>query len=214
MEHLSVLLVDDHPLFADAMQIRLSDEPDLLPVRAVYSAAQVRRALAAQRFDVVVLDFVLEDEVATSLIGEIKQTQDPPAVLVLSGSRDVDAIVDAVQQGADGWLAKSANVARLIDAVRGVHAGEIWLEPALLGKVLPTLIRRLSGQESGPFDQLTAREREVLDCMARGMSRAEIGEHLQLARNTVRTHTHNLIRKLGVHSSLEAVAIALRNGAG
>ena len=73
---------------------------------------------------------------------------------------------------------------------------------------------KLSGQEHGPIDQLTAREREVLGLMAQGLTRAEIGERLQMAHNTVRTHTHNLIRKLGVHSALEAVAIALRSAPG
>ena len=211
MEHLSVLVVDDHPVFADAMQMRLSAEPDLLPVRAAYSAIQARRLLASQRFDVVVLDFLLDDELGTKLIKDAKQSANPPAVLVLSGSRDLDVIVEAVLEGADGWIAKTANLAHLIDAVRGVHAGEIWLEPALLGKVLPRLMSQLSGHDRGPIDQLTAREREVLDLMAQGLTRAEIGERLQMAHNTVRTHTHNLIRKLGAHSALEAVAIALRS---
>src|SRR6478752_5580293 len=89
MEHLSVLVVDDHPVFADAMQMRLSAEPDLLPVRAAYSAIQARRLLASQRFDVVVLDFLLDDELGTKLIKDAKQSANPPAVLVLSGSRDL-----------------------------------------------------------------------------------------------------------------------------
>jgi DNA-binding NarL/FixJ family response regulator len=102
---------------------------------------------------------------------------------------------------------------RLITAIRGVYNGEMWLSPDLLGKVMPRLIQRLGEGEPDPLDVLTPREREVLDCMVAGLSRAEIAALLQVSANTVRTHTHNLITKLGVHSALEAVSLVLRANA-
>jgi DNA-binding NarL/FixJ family response regulator len=80
----------------------------------------------------------------------------------------------------------------------------------LLGKVIPVLLDRALAPPPDPLAELTAREREVLDCMVEGLSRTEIAARLHMSSNTVRTHTQNLMGKLGAHSSLEAVTIALR----
>jgi DNA-binding NarL/FixJ family response regulator len=86
----------------------------------------------------------------------------------------------------------------------------MWVDPALLGEVMPALLARALTPAPDPFAVLTQREREVLDCMVAGLSRAEIATRLRVSGNTVRTHTQNLIGKLGVHSSLQAVTLALR----
>lgn len=213
MPQISVLVVDDHSVFADAMQARLSAEPDLLPVRVAYSIAQARAALARDKFDVVVLDHMLGDGVGTELAQYIHDKGTGSRVIMLSAVRGVEPVVDAMQAGVHGWVEKTANMDRLITAIRGVYNGEMWLSPELLGKVMPRLIQRLGEGEPDPRDVLTPREREVLDCMVAGLSRAEIAARLQVSTNTVRTHTHNLITKLGVHSSLEAVSLVLRSNA-
>jgi DNA-binding NarL/FixJ family response regulator len=93
--------------------------------------------------------------------------------------------------------------------IRGVYAGEMWVDPPLLGAAMPVLLTRLLTPAPDPLSVLTARERQVLDCMVNGLSRAEIAARLNVSGNTVRTHTQNLISKLGVHTSLEAVTLAL-----
>jgi DNA-binding NarL/FixJ family response regulator len=123
----------------------------------------------------------------------------------------VDDVVTALTRGARAWLPKTIDSDRLIRVVRGVHRGEAWLAPELLGRVLTDLTLRVTGQ-SNPLAVLTSRESEVLQCMVNGLSRAQIAVRLGLSANTVRTHTQNLIAKLGVHSTLEAVAMALRHG--
>jgi DNA-binding NarL/FixJ family response regulator len=123
----------------------------------------------------------------------------------------IDAVVDALVAGASGWLPKLIDIDHLVRAIHGVHAGEMWIDRALLGEAMPILLDRvLSPAPPDPFDVLTSREREVLDCMVAGLSRAEIAAQLQVSPNTVRTHTQNLISKLGAHSSLEVVTMALR----
>ena len=92
-----------------------------------------------------------------------------------------------------------------------MHRGEAWLSPELLGRVLTDLTSRATGQHN-PLTVLTARESEVLQCMVDGLGRPEIAVRLGLSANTVRTHTQNLIAKLGAHSTLESVALALRHG--
>jgi two-component system NarL family response regulator len=99
----------------------------------------------------------------------------------------------------------------MVRVVRGVSRGEAWLTPDLLGLVLTDLTARTRAQAS-PLEVLTPREHEVLQCLVDGLSRAEVAARLRLSENTVRTHTQNLIAKLGVHSTLESVALALRSG--
>jgi DNA-binding NarL/FixJ family response regulator len=120
-------------------------------------------------------------------------------------------VVDALLAGVSGWQPKVIDADQLVRVIRGVHVGEMWLAPTLLGTAMPALLSRILTPASNPLNVLTVREREVLECMIEGLSRAEIAARLRVSGNTVRTHTQNLIGKLGAHSSLEAVTLALRS---
>ena len=130
---------------------------------------------------------------------------------MLTAGAAVEDVLTALTRGARAWLPKTIDSDRLVRVVRGVYRGEAWLSPDLLGRVLSELTSRASEQHN-PLTVLTARESEVLQCMVDGLSRPEIALRLGLSANTVRTHTQNLIAKLGVHSTLESVALALRHG--
>jgi DNA-binding NarL/FixJ family response regulator len=207
---ISVLAVDDHQVFADALQARLSIEPDLSPVTVAYSVAEASSRLSRTPVDVAVVDYMLGDDTGTALAEHLRQLCPTTRVVILSAARSVEAVVDALAAGARAWLPKTTNRKHLLRVIRGVHAGEMWLEPALLGEVMPALLERSQQPADDALSVLTAREREVLDCMISGLSRTEIAAQLRVSGNTVRTHTQNLIGKLGVHSSLEAVILALR----
>ena len=210
MAPISVLAVDDHKVFADALQARLAAERDLVPVSVAYSVAEASSRLSRTPVDVVVLDYMLGDGTGTALAAHLQQLSPRTRVVILSATESVEAVVDGLVAGVWAWLPKTVDLAHLVEVIRGVHAGEMWLEPALLGKVMPALLARSLAPAPDMLAVLTAREREVLDCMIAGLSRAEIANQLMVSGNTVRTHTQNLIGKLGVHSSLEAVTLALR----
>jgi DNA-binding NarL/FixJ family response regulator len=207
---ISVLAVDDHPVFADALQARLSSEPDLRPVDVAYNSADALLRVSRGRVDVAVLDYMLGDTTGVALTESIRGMSPRTEIVMLSAVDSIDAVVDAVAAGVRAWLPKTVDTAHLVRVVRGVHAGEMWLDPALLGRVIPQLRERVLSPDPDPFAVLTRREREVLDSMVDGHSRAEIADLLQLSTNTVRTHTQNLMAKLGAHSSLEVVTMALR----
>ena len=211
MAHISVLAVDDHPVFADALQARLSAEPDLRPVSVAYSATEAASRLARSPVDVAILDFRLGDATGTSLARELRRTAPRTQIIMLTAVESVDAVVNALAAGVRAWLPKTVDTAHLVAAIRGVHSGDIWLAPDLLGKIIPALLSLALAPAPDPLAILTSREREVLDCMVLGLSRPEIAARLHMSANTARTHTQNLIGKLGVHSSLEAVALALRS---
>lgn len=214
MHDVSVLVIDDHALFADAVQARLSREPDLGPVHVAYGPEQARAALAAAPAPpaVAVLDVALGDASGLDLLEEIRRLSPDTRVVMLTAVDSVDAVVTALRRGARAWLPKTVDADHLVRVIRGVSRGEAWFEPALLGRVLSALVAEPAPPAADPLDVLTGREREVLQCMVDGLSRAEIALRLRVSANTVRTHTQNLLSKLGAHSTLESVALALRHG--
>lgn len=210
MNEIVVLVVDDHPVFAEALAARLSREPDLVLPPPAADLRQARDALSANRIDVVLLDVVLGDESGLDLLDEIRIRYPAARTVMLAAVGTVDAAVTAVRRGALAWVPKTIGAETLVSIIHGVLRGEAYLPPDLLGRVL----RELSGTDpgGGPLATMTTREREILQYLVDGLSRTEIASRLYLSVNTVRTHTQNLFGKLGVHAVLEAVAVALQAG--
>jgi DNA-binding NarL/FixJ family response regulator len=211
MVGISVLVVDDHALFADALQARLRHERDLGPITVAYNARDALRQASATRPAVVVLDLMLNDENGLHLVEDVRRVSPESNIVILTAVDSVEDVITAVSRGARAWLPKTVDSNHLIRVVRGVSRGEAWLTPDLLGRVLTDLTARTAAQQS-PLEVLTPREHEVLQCLVDGLSRAEVAACLGVSENTVRTHTQNLLAKLGVHSTLECVALALRSG--
>jgi DNA-binding NarL/FixJ family response regulator len=209
---ISVLIVDDHAVFADALQARLSRESDLVPVTVAYSAAEARMVVGRALPAVVVLDLILGEDSGLDVAEAIRDTSPGTRVIILTGSQSVVEVVNGLARGVRAWLPKTIDIEYLVGVIHGVHAGEAWLAPALLGQVLTELVARTSTPPPDPLSALTVREHEVLQCMVDGLNRAEIAQRLHLSVNTVRTHSQNLIAKLGAHSTLESVSLALRTG--
>jgi DNA-binding NarL/FixJ family response regulator len=210
VSQIAVLVVDDDQVFADALQARLATEPDFGPVSVAYSAAEALGRFDRSPIDVAVVDYMLGDETGAVLARRIGERAPGTRVVVVSAADSIDPVVEALIAGARAWLPKMIDMVDLVRAIHGVNAGEMWIDPALLGAVMPVLLSRLLTPAPDPLAVLTAREREVLDCMVEGLSRAQIAARLRVSGNTVRTHTQNLITKLGVHTSLEAVTLVLR----
>jgi DNA-binding NarL/FixJ family response regulator len=160
--------------------------------------------------DVLLLDGDLPDDAAFGLCEKMSHSRGAPHVIVLSHSTDPRRIVRAIRAGAIGWVGKGESLDRLIYVIRGVARNETWLPPGQTGQVLRLL---LHGPDREPDDgaellaALTDREREVLICLAEGIRRCDVAQHLHMSPNTVRTHLQNLMAKLGVHSAIEAVAL-------
>ncbi|MFC6884045.1 MULTISPECIES: response regulator [Actinomadura] len=214
MQHIRVLIVDDHALFAEALSARLGREPDLviLPV-----AADVRRALAlaaTERPDVIVLDLTLGAESGLDVLDRVRESRPDVRVVVLTAMDDVEVMVQAVRRGAVGWLSKTESADLVAQVIRSAARRGGWIPPEALGEVLRRLLAEEAAPEGGAqlLAELTPRERQVLQCMVDGLNRAEIAERLGLSANTVRTHTQNLLAKLDLHSALEAITLAMRAG--
>jgi DNA-binding NarL/FixJ family response regulator len=206
---LNVFLIDKERTFADALAARLEAEDDIEVVMAVHRQVPAPSLIVGRHADVVLLDADLPGDAAIRLCEELSGRADAPRVVMLSRSSEASRIADAVRVGAAAWVRKGESLAYLLQVIRGVAAGETWLPPAETGAVLQLLLQEQKQQSESDqlLASLTPREREVLACLAEGAGRQDVAERLNLSANTVRTHLQNLMAKLGVHSTLEAVAM-------
>ena len=214
-----VMVVDDHPMWRDAVERDLTDAG--LDVVAV--AATGREALArfpAARPQVVVLDLQIPEPDGVRVTAGMV-AQDPSVrVLILSASADQGDVLAAMKAGATGYLVKSASREELLAAVRRVARGDSVFTPGLAGLVLGEF-RRIA-DASGPerrdrlterlTERLTDRETEVLKMVAKGLSYRQIAERLVLSHRTVQNHVQNTLRKLQMHNRVELTRYAIEQG--
>ncbi|MCC3772465.1 response regulator transcription factor [Streptomyces sp. UNOC14_S4] len=151
-----------------------------------------------------------------SLVAGVRTGHPSVRTVVLAERDDPRRAAAALQAGAGGWVAKDCSLSRLLAVIRGVLRDETHLPPALLTGVLRelTAARKHRTESERLVESLTPREREVLRCMVAGLGRKAVAERLYLSPHTVRTHMQNVLGKLGVHSTLAAVALARRAGVG
>lgn len=206
---LSLFVIDQERTFADAVAARLEAEQDIDVAVAVHRHAPAPSLIVARHADIVLLDGDLPGDAAIHLCEELSGRPDAPRVIILSSSSAAERIAEAVRCGAAGWVCKREALDHLLQVIRGVASGETWLPPAETGRVLQLLLaEREERRESDRLlASLTPREREVLSYLADGAGRRDVAERLHLSAHTVRTHLQNLMAKLGVHSTLEAVAL-------
>lgn len=213
MAQIRVLLIEDRKVVAEALASRFEAEADLTVVGTASSADAAISAIDLCSPDVTVVDIELADD-AIELIRGIRETKPQNGVVVITARDDWRTAVKTVVAGAAAFVPKSVPPDDLIEVIRGVQAGESHVPPALLTHVLRALQDRSTQQNEAEerLAVLSDREREVLQLMVSGLRRREIAEHLVLSVNTVRTHIRNILKKLDLHSSLEAVSVALRAG--
>ena len=203
-----VLVVDDHEVLASSLALVLDAEPDLTSVGVAGSLADARRLIGTTAPDVLLLDHRLPDGDGVTAIPELRQLRPTLRVVVLTASAADHVLIAAIEAGASGFVSKTRGLEEVTAAVRAAATGEAVISPELLTRLLPRLGRR----SPTPHQDLTEREREVLGLVADGMTNAAIAEHLVVSVHTVRNHVANLSAKLGAHSKLEALSIAVREG--
>ncbi|MEN3584622.1 MULTISPECIES: response regulator transcription factor [unclassified Streptomyces] len=242
MVRIRVLVVDDHRIFAESLAAALAAETDVEVAAAGSGPAALRclerAATEGRRFDALLVDADLgaaraaparpgapvpvrdggEERFADgiSVVAGVRSAQPRVRTVVLAAKDDPRRAALALQAGACAWVAKDCSLSRLLTVIRGVLRGETHLPPALLTGVLRelTAARRHRTESERLVASLTPREREVLRCMVAGLGRKAVAERLFLSPHTVRTHMQNVLGKLGVHSTLAAVALARRAGVG
>jgi DNA-binding NarL/FixJ family response regulator len=242
MQRIRVLVVDDHRIFAESLATALTAEQGL-DVAAVGSASAALRRLErdaeeGRTPDILLVDASLEPASPAgaggrgghgagheptpaapggmALVARMRAEYPGARCIVLAERDDARYAAAALQAGAFGWVGKNSSLARLLQVIRGVAQDETHLPPLLLTGALRELTadRRHRSESELLVESLTPREHEVLRCLVAGLGRKAVAERLYLSPHTVRTHMQNVLGKLGVHSTLAAVALARRAGVG
>ncbi len=210
---LRVLIVDDHPLYRDGLEQLLLSDGRFVVIGSVGTGQEAVAIAEAEQPDVVVMDLQLPDLHGIDATRRIVGASPHIAVLVLTMFEDDDSVFAAMRAGARGYLVKGAEHGAIRRAVEAVGQGETILGPAVAERVLAHFAR-LAPSSSNPFPELTAREREVLDLVARGLGNQEIARRLCISHRTARNHVSNIFTKLQVADRAQAIVAARDAGLG
>nr|WP_037558438.1 response regulator transcription factor [Spirillospora albida] len=210
---LRVMVVDDHPMWREAVARDLAEAGHEVVATAGDGRTAVRISAAA-RPEVAVVDLRLPDISGVEVTRRLVAADPPVRVLVLSASGEQQDVLEAVKAGATGYLLKSAAREEFLDAVRRTGAGDAVFTPGLAGLVLGEY-RRLAAapaREDDDAPRLTERETEVLRLVAKGLGYKQIAARLVLSHRTVQNHVQNTLRKLQLHNRVELVRYAIEKG--
>ena len=206
-ESIRVAVADDHPMFRAGVVLSLREEHD---IEVVGDAADGAAALALARAelpDVMILDINMPGD-GLETAQRIAVACPATRIVMLTVSEDEDDLLAAMKAGASGYVLKGSGASELAGVIRSVHAGEVYVAPALAWGML----REMRTPRTSPYDELTEREREVLELVAEGLSNQEVGERLGLAEKTIKHYMTNILGKLQVRSRVEAALLVAREG--
>jgi len=207
-----LLLVDDHTSFREALAFMLDREPDLSVVAQAGSAGEARACDAT--WSLAVVDLGLPDGNGADLVESLFERVPGARIVVLTASSRPAELAAAYEAGAAGVVQKTAAISEIVEAIRAVASGQSLVDASELVEILRQARRQRERDAVGRqlADKLTPREREVLQALADGRSNREIAVQLHITVETQRTHMVNILSKLGAHSQLQALVIAVRHG--
>lgn len=208
-----VLIVDDHPVFRLGMTALLHSLDHVQVVAEAENAAEAYAAVEADLPDVVLMDLHLGEDSGIEVTRDLLRRHPDLAVLVITMQEDDESVVAAVRAGARGYLLKGASPEEVERALRAVANGEMILGPKVAARAMATVT---SGRTAArvPFPELTDREREVLDLVARGFDNTTISRRLVLSPKTVRNHVANVLNKIAASDRSAAIVAAREGGLG
>jgi len=209
-----VLIADDQALVRAGFRAILETQADLEVVGEAQDGTEAVQLAEQLRPDVVLMDIRMPGLDGIEATRRLLREPDAPRVLMLTTFDLDEYLYQAMKAGAGGFLLKDAPRDQLVDAVRTVAAGDALLAPALLRRLVEDYISRPAPGAAPPaeLDELTAREREVLTLIARGLANAEIAARIFVSEATVRTHVTHILAKLGLRDRVQAVVLAYETG--
>lgn len=215
-DRIRVLIVDDHAMVRRGMRDFLDLHDDLEVVGEAADGAAALEATADLSPDVVVMDLMMPGMDGITATAEIKARYPAVEVIAITSFIEEDRITAAIESGASGVLLKDAEADDLAGAIRAARNGDVFFDPAVAAMVarrMRTGGTRASAEAraEAALGQLTARERDVLRCLARGLSNRAIAEDLGIAERTARTHVSNILSKLGLTSRTQAALFAVEH---
>jgi len=215
MKQITVLVADDHAVFREGLCMLLSQEPDMKVVGEAVDGHQAIAMAEALRPDIMLLDVRMPRLDGLKALPRIRLKSPETKILILSGFLEDDFIVEALQNGAKGYLVKTLSTGDLLKAIRATHAGEVWAERKVLAHLLDDLLQKVNPPKLPASEarmDLTNREQEIVKWATQGLTNKEIAARLGISDKTVKTHLGNIFSKLKISRRLQLLLHRISGG--
>lgn len=206
-----VLIADDHAIFREGLRKLLEAEDDITVVGEAQSGSECLALVQKLKPDVVLLDLKMPEKDGLTVLAELAGQEAGAKVVVLTASEDERDFVESVRRGARGIVLKQAPSGLLVEGIRKVQRGEVWIDQRVTAEVMRVMAG--GAAVAGPRDKplLTEREQDVVLLVTQGFRNKEIADKLSISEQTVKNHLHNIFDKLGVSDRLELALYALHH---
>lgn len=207
-----VLIADDHTIVRAGMRLLLGTEPDMQVVGEALNGAEAVALAETAQPNVILMDIAMPGTNGLEATRQIKARWPQIAILVLTMHRTPEYFFEVLKAGASGYVLKAATTSELIEAIRAVARGEVFLYPAVANYLVHDYLHRQTDADSLGQTPLTAREKEILRLLAEGYGNSEIAERLVVSPSTIHSHQSNLLKKLNLGSRHELIRYARKRG--
>ena len=208
-----IVLVDDHEIVRAGLRMLLQSQTDIEIVGEAENGQQALELCRQAHPDVVVMDITMPGPSGLEVTRQLKQQHPDIAVLALTIHEGEQYFFEMLNAGASGYVPKRAAPTDLVNAIRAVHSGEVYLHPSVAKSLVNDYLQRVQmGWERASYDGLTEREQQVLKMIAEGQMNKEIAEKLSISVRTVERHRENIMSKLNLHTRAELVRYAVDKG--
>jgi two-component system, NarL family, response regulator NreC len=210
-EPIRVLIADDHTIVRSGVCLLLNAEPDMQVVGEALDGREALELAGSLQPDVVLMDIAMPVMDGLEATRQLKERWPHIHIIILTMHRSDEYFFEVLKAGASGYILKGAKPGELLDAVRVVAQGQVFLYPTMARKLLSDYLNRVEGG-SDPDQHLSLREKEILRLLAAGHSNKEIADALVVSPSTIHSHRSNLMRKLGLNSRHELFQYARKHG--
>jgi len=208
----TIVLADDHHIVRQGLRVLLEGQPDFQLVGEAGDGLEAVQLTERLKPDVLIIDLMMPSLNGLEATRQVSQRSPHTRVVILSMHANEAYVLEALRNGAAGYVLKDSSAADLVHAVREVVAGRRYLSSPLSERAIAAYIQKASDVALDPYEILTNREREVLHLAAEGYTNAEIADQLSISPRTAETHRANLMHKLGLRTHTDLIRYALRRG--
>ena len=208
----TILLAEDHHVVRQAFKVLLEDDSDWLVVGEAANGLDTVALAEQLQPDILLVDLMMPGINGLEVTRQVSRLSPETRVVVLSMHSDEAYVLEALRNGAVGYVLKGSTAMELMQAMREVREGRRYLSPPLSERALDDYVKKARDTNVDPYETLTTRERELLHLVAEGNSNSEISGRMSISQRTVETHRTNVNRKLGLRTQADFIRYALRRG--
>jgi DNA-binding NarL/FixJ family response regulator len=212
MSIISIVLADDHHIVRQGVKVLLENDADFSVIGEASDGLKAVELAVRLKPNILVVDLMMPGLNGLEVTRQVSKLSPKTKILVLSMYMNEPYVIEALRNGAYGYVLKESNISDLIQAIREVMAGRHYLSPPLSERAIGTYLEQTKDTVLDPYNTLSTREREVLHLAVEGYSNAEIAAKLFISSRTAETHRANMMRKLDLHTQTDLIKYALKKG--